>query len=112
MIFFRGSSGSAEVKDHGAVATSNDAASGQILTGGDLKFTVEQGGNGSLPSYQEVNGAPVETASPLGYSVGPVTIVFMNISKMVGTGVYSTRMSSPFLLCFLHVSLSVPRQLG
>ena len=91
MVFFRGSR--AKVQEADATPTSNDAASGQILsTGGDLKYTVEQSGNGSLPSYQEVTGAPVEAESPLGYSVGPVTVVFLNISKMIGTGVYSTRM--------------------
>lgn len=63
------------------------------VSDGSLKYTLEQSGNGSLPSYQEASGAPVETNSPLGYSVGPVTIVFLNISKMIGTGVYSTRES-------------------
>jgi hypothetical protein len=38
--------------------------------------------------YQEASGAPVETQSPLGYTVGPVTIIFLNLSKMVGTGEY------------------------
>ncbi|KAL2260309.1 hypothetical protein VTK26DRAFT_5717 [Humicola hyalothermophila] len=60
------------------------------VTDGNLKYTVEKGGNDSLPSYQEASGAPVETNSPLGYSVGPVTIIFLNVSKMIGTGVYST----------------------
>lgn len=88
--------------------TSNDAASGQILSGkGDLKFTVEQGGNGSMPSYQEVSGAPVETISSLGYAVGPVTIIFMNISQMVGTGVYSTRSLSSLFIS-LDLSLTFP----
>lgn len=87
---------------------SNDAASGQILSGkGDLKFTVEQGGNGSMPSYQEVSGAPVETISSLGYAVGPVTIIFMNISQMVGTGVYSTRASSSLFISF-YLLLTFP----
>ncbi|KAH6677165.1 amino acid permease-domain-containing protein [Halenospora varia] len=63
---------------------------GEVLREGNLKFAVEQGGNDSLPSYQEVTGAPVERFSPLGYAVGPVTIMFLNISKMIGTGVYST----------------------
>lgn len=68
---------------------------GEVLREGNLKFAVEQGGNDSLPSYQEVTGAPVERFSPLGYAVGPVTIMFLNISKMIGTGVYSTRMLIP-----------------
>jgi hypothetical protein len=61
------------------------------ISDGDLKYVVEQAGNDSLPSYQEATGAPVEVKSPLGYSVGPITIIFLNISKMIGTGVYSTR---------------------
>lgn len=51
----------------------------------------EEGGNDSQPSYQEASGAPVQSRPQLGYSVGPVTIIFLNVSKMIGTGVYSTR---------------------
>lgn len=61
------------------------------ITDGSLQYTLEKGGNDSQPSYQEASGAPVEHHSPLGYAVGPVTIVFLNVSKMIGTGVYSTR---------------------
>lgn len=61
------------------------------VTDGSLKYTLEQGGNDSKPSYQEASGAPVERRSPLGYDVGAVTIVCLNVSKMIGTGVYSTR---------------------
>src|ERR1700733_11145696 len=39
---------------------------------------------------EEVSGAPVETRSSLGYSVGSVSILFLNFSMMVGTGVFST----------------------
>ncbi|KAK4171545.1 amino acid permease-domain-containing protein [Triangularia setosa] len=60
------------------------------VSDGSLKYTLEKGGNDSQPSYQEATGAPVESRSPLGYSVGPVTIIFLNVSKMIGTGVYST----------------------
>ncbi|KAJ5926130.1 hypothetical protein N7516_007903 [Penicillium verrucosum] len=55
-----------------------------------LKFTTETGGNTSKATYQEASGAPVEVNSPLGYSVGWVTVVFLNLSKMIGTGVFST----------------------
>ncbi|OAL23763.1 hypothetical protein AYO20_10909 [Fonsecaea nubica] len=61
-----------------------------VVGDGEFKYTVEQGGNESPPSYQEASGAPVETKSPLGYSVGRITILFLNISMMIGTGVYST----------------------
>jgi hypothetical protein len=77
-----------------STTTGIDRSQGQFVADGDLKFAIEQGGNGSQPSYQEVSGAPVEVHSPLGYAVGPVTIMFLNMSKMVGTGVYSTRQSS------------------
>ena len=93
MLFFRGFSKKApELK---VTATSVDTSPGAVLTDGSLEFTAAQGGNGSLPSYQEASGAPVETSSPLGYFVGPATVVFLNISMMVGTGVFSTRESSP-----------------
>lgn len=67
------------------------------VTDGDLKYVGEQGQNNDLPTYQEVSGAPVETYSPLGYNVGPVTIVFLNLSKMVGTGMYSANLN--LLMC-------------
>lgn len=54
----------------------------QTVVAGDLKYVGEQGGNNAPLAYQEANGAPVEVQSPLGYSVGPVTIIFLNISKM------------------------------
>lgn len=44
--------------------------------------------------FQDANGAPVETVSPLGYHVGWAGILFLNVSQMVGTGVFSTRKSS------------------
>lgn len=39
----------------------------------------------------DASGAPVETISPLGYHVGWAGILFLNVSQMVGTGVFSTR---------------------
>lgn len=60
------------------------------VSDGSLTYTLAKAGNDSPPTYQEASGAPVETESPLGYSVGSVTIIFLNISKMIGTGVYST----------------------
>jgi len=56
-----------------------------------LRYTHEIGGNTSKATYQEASGAPVEVNSPLGYSVGWVTVIFLNLSKMIGTGVFSTR---------------------
>jgi hypothetical protein len=71
-----------------------DSSSDEIVvTDGSLKFVAEGGENSSYAGYQEASGAPVETKSPLGYSVGPITITFLNLSKMVGTGIFSTRNS-------------------
>jgi hypothetical protein len=41
--------------------------------------------------YQDDNGAPVEQVSPLGYHVGWAGVLFLNVSQMIGTGVFSTR---------------------
>lgn len=82
---------------------------------GSLHYVeVDQSGNGSGPTYQEATGAPVEVNSPLGYSVGPVTIICLNISMMVGTGIYSTRenvllhMSPRKSLCSPESSIEYP----
>ncbi|KAF2276618.1 amino acid transporter-like protein [Westerdykella ornata] len=40
--------------------------------------------------FQDPNGAPVEQVSPLGYHVGWAGILFLNVSQMVGTGIFST----------------------
>ena len=58
------------------------------------EYVENKGGNNSAVSYQDAGGAPVEVDSPLGYSVGAVTIVFLNLSKMIGTGIFSTRESN------------------
>ncbi|KAJ5984598.1 amino acid transporter [Penicillium waksmanii] len=57
-------------------------------TGG--QYISERGGNNAPPTYQDASGAPVERQSPLGYSVGPVTITLLNITMMIGAGIYST----------------------
>lgn len=64
------------------------------LTDGTMHFVAEKAGNDSGTTYQEATGAPVEVNSPLGYNVGPVTIICLNVSMMIGTGIYSTRESS------------------
>lgn len=53
-----------------------------VVVAGDLKYVGEQGGNDAPLAYQEAAGAPVEIHSPLGYSVGPTTIIFLNIGRM------------------------------
>lgn len=57
-----------------------------ILHDGDLAYTRAKAGNESGATYQEAVGAPVEVRSPLGYNVGWVTIIFLNVNQMVGTG--------------------------
>lgn len=63
-----------------------------IIRDGDLAYTLAKGGNGSKPAYQEAVGAPVEKHSPLGYHVGWITVIFLNVNQMIGTGIFSTRM--------------------
>ncbi|TFK28169.1 high affinity methionine permease [Coprinopsis marcescibilis] len=56
-------------------------------------YAVETASADSLPSYEEAavtTGAPTEKISPLGYHVDAVSVVFLNISKMIGTGVFTT----------------------
>lgn len=51
----------------------------------------EKGENGAGVTYQSASGAPVEARSPLGYAVGTWTALFLNVSMIVGTGIFSTR---------------------
>ncbi|KAF4970846.1 hypothetical protein FSARC_2212 [Fusarium sarcochroum] len=74
-----------------AEASERGKDNGGEISDGSFHYVAQKAGNNSEVSYQEAVGAPVEANSPLGYSVGPVTIVFLNISKMIGTGVFSTR---------------------
>jgi hypothetical protein len=82
-------------KTPSAVETDSGAytsdSSSDIVYDGDLAFTRVKGGNGSEATYQEAVGAPVERNSPLGYHVGWVTIIFLNVNQMIGTGIFSTR---------------------
>ncbi|KAJ4394462.1 hypothetical protein N0V93_003680 [Gnomoniopsis smithogilvyi] len=61
------------------------------ISDGSLKYTGHRGGNNAAPTYQEASGAPVEAESPMGYSVSALTIMFLNINMMIGTGIFSTR---------------------
>lgn len=61
------------------------------LSDGSLDFVAEKGGNDSGVSYQEASGAPVESESPLGYHANMLFLIFLNVGKMIGTGVFSTR---------------------
>ncbi|KAK2695789.1 hypothetical protein QWA68_004061 [Fusarium oxysporum] len=48
-----------------------------------------QAGNGAS-GYEEAVGAPFKTRSPLRYHVNWLTIIFLNLNHMVGTGIFST----------------------
>lgn len=88
-----------KTKDMGFLRSKEDAdeivpsdVSSNEIDQGSLHYTAEGGENSNRLTIQEASGAPVEQHSPLGYSVGPVTVVFLNLSMMIGTGVFSTRM--------------------
>ncbi|KAF8150647.1 high affinity methionine permease [Crassisporium funariophilum] len=54
-----------------------------------FETTSEEG----VPSYEDAavtSGAPTEKISPLGYHVDWISVIFLNVSKMIGTGVFST----------------------
>ncbi|KAI0008229.1 amino acid transporter [Xylariaceae sp. FL0662B] len=68
-------------------ASSSDVS---VIHDGDLTYTVTKAGNGSRAAYQEAAGAPVESNSPLGYHVGWLTVIFLNVNQMIGTGIFST----------------------
>jgi hypothetical protein len=67
----------------------------EVIHDGELAYTVAKAQNGSGVTYQEAIGAPVESKSPLGYHVGWVTVIFLNVNQLIGTGIFSTR------TCFL-----------
>lgn len=69
------------------VSDSNSEAS--VIHDGKLSYVRQTAGNGTS-GYQEAVGAPVEAQSPLGYHVNWITIIFLNVNHMVGTGIFST----------------------
>ncbi|KAI1127739.1 high-affinity methionine permease [Nemania abortiva] len=62
----------------------------EVIHDGELAYTVAKAQNGSGVTYQEAVGAPVESKSPLGYHVGWVTVIFLNVNQLIGTGIFST----------------------
>lgn len=78
-----------------------------VIHDGDLAFTRVKGGNGSGATYQEAVGAPVESNSPLGYHVGWLTIIFLNVNQMIGTGIFSTRKyTTNFYFVFVNLTIN------
>ncbi|KAJ5518889.1 Amino acid/polyamine transporter I [Penicillium expansum] len=76
-------------KTPAALSTAVESQTGEVTTVSG-KYISETGGNNAATTYQDASGAPVEHDSPLGYSVGPVTITLLNITMMIGAGIYST----------------------
>ncbi|KAI0409560.1 high-affinity methionine permease [Xylaria palmicola] len=73
-----------------ASATTDSSSDLEVIHDGELTYTVAKAQNGSGVTYQEAVGAPVESRSPLGYHVGWVTVIFLNVNQMIGTGIFST----------------------
>lgn len=98
MSFFRQRFGTkrSEAAEFSAAGNRSVGDLGEV-SDGSLKYVIEKAGNDSEVSYQEASGAPVEVFSPLGYNVGSLTIILLNVSKMIGTGIYSTRKCNPMI---------------
>jgi amino acid transporter len=73
------------VSDH----DNTDSTNSSIIHDGELAYVRQTAGNGTV-GYQEAVGAPVESQSPLGYHVNWLTVIFLNVNHMVGTGIFST----------------------
>ncbi|CAG8399036.1 unnamed protein product [Penicillium salamii] len=75
----------------GSVETQQVAVSDErIIKDSGITFTAAEGFNSTAVTYQDAAGAPVETNSPLGYSVSFWTSLCLNINQMIGTGIFST----------------------
>jgi hypothetical protein len=73
------------------VAAQTASESEETIVHGDVKYTAAEGMNSTSVTYQDAAGAPVETSSPLGYSVSFLATMCLNINQMIGTGIFSTR---------------------
>lgn len=82
----KGANANAKVESHSPSNSSDD-----IIQDGDTRYTMAVGMNSTNATYQDAAGAPVETDSPLGYSVSFWACMCLNINQMVGTGIFSTR---------------------
>ncbi|KAE8346699.1 hypothetical protein BDV24DRAFT_147360 [Aspergillus arachidicola] len=77
-------------KDAGISVREHNASQESTIQDGSIKYTAAEGINSTSVTYQDASGAPVETDSPLGYSVSFWTSLCLNINQMVGTGIFST----------------------
>lgn len=94
----------AETQVQGATSSAES-----VIQYGDVKFTAAEGGNSSRVTYQNAVGAPVETNSPLGYSVSFWVSLTLNINQMVGSGIFSTRESSLLWSCVVRRDVILTR---
>ena len=78
-------------KDAGISVRERNTSQESTIQDGAVKYTAAEGVNSTSVTYQDASGAPVETDSPLGYSVSFWTSLCLNINQMVGTGIFSTR---------------------
>lgn len=102
---------SATAADATAAADQSDSEP-SVVHDGELAYTRVKAGNGSSAAYQEAVGAPVESKSPLGYHVGWMTIIFLNVNQMIGTGIFSTREFMLFFFINNCLSRHVPGKKG
>ncbi|KAG9185625.1 hypothetical protein G6011_06956 [Alternaria panax] len=72
-----------------APKSNNSDSELSIIHDGKLAYIHQTAGNGAS-GYQEAVGAPVESDSPLGYHVNWLTVIFLNVNHMIGTGIFST----------------------
>ncbi|KNG81099.1 high affinity methionine permease [Aspergillus nomiae NRRL 13137] len=77
-------------KDAGISIRERNTSQESTIQDGAVKYTAAEGVNSTSVTYQDASGAPVETDSPLGYSVSFWTSLCLNINQMVGTGIFST----------------------
>ncbi|WVR04209.1 hypothetical protein IAU60_001209 [Kwoniella sp. DSM 27419] len=76
-------------KDRDYAASVTAADTHHFYISGKDEFVGELGGNGAQATIQDASGAPVETVNPLGYSVGWWSALFLNITMLIGTGIFS-----------------------
>ncbi|KAM0251463.1 hypothetical protein ACHAQJ_008171 [Trichoderma viride] len=75
---------STEAEERGS---SSDSDPSELVAGGTY-YVAGKAANNEETSYQDASGAPVEESSPLGYNVGPMTILLLNVTSTIlaGTG--------------------------
>lgn len=78
-----------QAEPHMAATTAHDLHVEAEAKEGSLRYVAATGDNTHLTTFQHAAGAPVETKSPLGTDVGPVTIIFVTNILASGTSTYA-----------------------